>query len=118
MIDEYPIVGAAAVCAEGDTGVRGGRELRVKESDRLGLMARGLKACGVDLDEFEDGLVIRGKGRPPQGGVSIATELDHRIAMSFLVLGLAATDGIAIDDARVMDTSFPGFIGQIGRAHV
>jgi 3-phosphoshikimate 1-carboxyvinyltransferase len=110
MIDEYPILFAAAACAEGDTVVRGAKELRVKESDRLALMARGLKACGVDLDEFEDGLVIRGKGRPPRGGASIATELDHRIAMSFLVLGMAAQDGATIDDARVMDTSFPGFI--------
>src|SRR3546814_2692803 len=113
MIDEYPILFAAAACAEGDTVVRGARELRVKESDRLGLMARGLKACGVDLDEFEDGLVIRGKGRTPQGGVSIANELDPRIAMSFLVLGLAETDGIAITDARVMDTRFTGFHGLL-----
>lgn len=113
MIDEYPILFVAAACAEGETVMRGAKELRVKESDRLALMARGLKACGVDLDEFEDGLVIRGKGKPPQGlpaGISIATELDHRIAMSFLVLGMAAKDGIAIDDARVMDTSFPGFV--------
>ncbi|WP_341704294.1 3-phosphoshikimate 1-carboxyvinyltransferase [Ferrovibrio sp.] len=110
MIDEYPILFAAAACAAGETGGRGAKELRVKESDRLMLMARGLKACGVDLDEFEDGLVIRGRGRPPQGGAAIATELDHRIAMSFLVLGMAARDGAAIDDARVMDTSFPGFI--------
>lgn len=110
MIDEYPILFAAAACADGDTVVRGAEELRVKESDRLALMARGLKACGVDLDEFEDGLVIRGKGRPPKGGANIATELDHRIAMSFLVLGMAAQDGIVIDDARVMDTSFPGFV--------
>lgn len=114
MIDEYPILFAAAACADGDTIVRGAKELRVKESDRLALMARGLQACGVDLEEFEDGLVIHGRGRPPQGlssaGASIATELDHRIAMSFLVLGLAAKDGIVIDDARVMDTSFPGFV--------
>lgn len=114
MIDEYPILFVAAACAEGETIVRGAKELRVKESDRLALMARGLKACGVDLDEFEDGLVIRGKGKPPQGiplgGAHIATELDHRIAMSFLVLGMAAKDGIVIDDARVMDTSFPGFV--------
>lgn len=110
MIDEYPILFAAAACAQGDTVVRGAKELRVKESDRLALMARGLKACGVDLDEFEDGLVIRGRGQPPAGGASISTELDHRIAMSFLVLGMAAKDGIEIDDARVMDTSFPGFI--------
>lgn len=115
MIDEYPILFAAAACAEGDTVVRGAKELRVKESDRLAVMARGLKACGVDLDEFEDGIVIRGKGQPPKGGATIATELDHRIAMSFLVLGLAAKDGTVIDDARVMDTSFPGFADLMRR---
>lgn len=118
MIDEYPILFVAAACAEGDTVVRGAKELRVKESDRLAVMARGLKACGVDLEEFDDGIVIRGKGKPPQGlaaGEVIATELDHRIAMSFLVLGLAAKDGVAIDDARVMDTSFPGFADLMRR---
>ena len=115
MIDEYPILFVAAACAEGDTVVRGAKELRVKESDRLAVMARGLKACGVDLEEFEDGIVIRGKGRPPQGGATIATELDHRIAMSFLVLGLAAQQGTVIDDARVMETSFPGFADLMRR---
>lgn len=118
MIDEYPILFVAAACAEGDTIVRGAKELRVKESDRLAVMARGLKACGVDLEEFEDGIIIRGKGKPPQGlaaGQVIATELDHRIAMSFLVLGMAAKDGVTIDDARVMDTSFPGFADLMRR---
>lgn len=118
MIDEYPILFAAAACAEGDTVVRGAHELRVKESDRLAVMARGLKACGVALEEFEDGMVIHGKGRPPQGiaaDTAIATELDHRIAMSFLVLGLAAKNGITIDDARVMETSFPGFADLMRR---
>ena len=119
MIDEYPILFVAAACAEGDTIVRGARELRVKESDRLAVMARGLKACGVELEEFEDGILIRGQGRPPQGivpgGASIETELDHRIAMSFLVLGLAAKDGVGIDDARVMETSFPGFADLMRR---
>ncbi|WP_290818029.1 3-phosphoshikimate 1-carboxyvinyltransferase, partial [Ferrovibrio sp.] len=118
MIDEYPILFVAAACAEGDTIVRGAKELRVKESDRLAVMARGLKACGVDLEEFEDGIIIRGKGKPPQGlpaGEVIATELDHRIAMSFLVLGMAAKDGVTVDDARVMDTSFPGFADLMRR---
>lgn len=118
MIDEYPILFVAAACAEGDTIVRGAKELRVKESDRLAVMARGLKACGVDLEEFEDGIIIRGTGKPPQGlpaGQMIATELDHRIAMSFLVLGLAAKDGVTIDDARVMETSFPGFAALMTR---
>ncbi len=118
MIDEYPILFVAAACAEGDTIVRGAKELRVKESDRLAVMARGLKACGVDLEEFEDGIIIRGKGKPPQGlpaGQVISTELDHRIAMSFLVLGMAAKDGVTVDDARVMETSFPGFADLMRR---
>jgi 3-phosphoshikimate 1-carboxyvinyltransferase len=118
MIDEYPILFVAAACAEGDTIVRGAKELRVKESDRLAVMARGLKACGVELEEFEDGILIRGKGKPPQGlaaGQVIATELDHRIAMSFLVLGMAAKDGVTVDDARVMETSFPGFADLMRR---
>jgi 3-phosphoshikimate 1-carboxyvinyltransferase len=118
MIDEYPILFVAAACAEGDTIVRGAKELRVKESDRLAVMARGLKACGVDLEEFEDGIVIHGKGKPPQGlpaGQVISTELDHRIAMSFLVLGMAAKDGVTVDDARVMETSFPGFADLMRR---
>lgn len=118
MIDEYPILFVAAACAEGDTIVRGAKELRVKESDRLAVMARGLKRCGVELEEYEDGILIRGKGRPPQGlpqGETIETELDHRIAMSFLVLGMVAKDGVAIDDARVMETSFPGFADLMRR---
>jgi 3-phosphoshikimate 1-carboxyvinyltransferase len=115
MIDEYPILFVAAACAEGDTIVRGAKELRVKESDRLAVMARGLQACGVELEEYEDGILIRGKGKPPQGGAAIETELDHRIAMSFLVLGMAAKDGVSIDDARVMETSFPGFADLMRR---
>jgi 3-phosphoshikimate 1-carboxyvinyltransferase len=85
-------------------------ELRVKESDRLGAMARGLAACGVKVEAGEDWLAVEGMGgRPPQGGAAIATNLDHRIAMAFLVLGGAAAEPISIDDAEPIDTSFPGF---------
>jgi len=113
MIDEYPILFVAAACAEGDTIVRGAKELRVKESDRLAAMARALAACGVELEELEDGLIIHGTGRPPEGGARVATELDHRIAMSALVLGLVARRGVEVDDVAMIDTSFPAFVSLL-----
>jgi 3-phosphoshikimate 1-carboxyvinyltransferase len=85
-------------------------ELRVKESDRLGAMARGLKACGVDVAEGPDWLSVKGGGKPPAGGVEIAVNLDHRPAMSFLILGLAAKQPVSIDDGSPIDTSFPTFV--------
>ncbi|WP_428248783.1 3-phosphoshikimate 1-carboxyvinyltransferase [Ferrovibrio sp.] len=111
MIDEYPILFVAAACASGETVVRGAKELRVKESDRLAAMARALSANGVALEELEDGLILRGNGTAPKGGAKVATELDHRIAMSALVLGLAAQNGVSVDDIGMIDTSFPGFVG-------
>ena len=108
MIDEYPILAALAACAEGETVMRGVEELRVKESDRIAAMAEGLRACGVPVEEFADGLVVTGVGRPA-GGARVATRFDHRVAMSFLVLGLACRAPVTIDDARPIDTSFPGF---------
>jgi len=110
MIDEYPILAVAAACAEGKTEMRGLAELRVKESDRLGAVAQGLAACGVKVEEGKDSLVIHGQGKPPAGGASIAARLDHRIAMSFLVLGLASRDPVAIDDIASIATSFPDFV--------
>lgn len=110
MIDEYPVLAACASCANGTTRLEGLSELRVKESDRLGGMARGLEACGVDIEEGEDFLVIHGDGSMPQGGAKIKTALDHRIAMAFLVLGTVTTKPILIDDAEPIETSFPGFI--------
>ena len=110
MIDEFPILAVAAACAEGITTMTGLKELRVKESDRLLMMANGLKACGVDLEMGEDSLTIHGKGKPPKGGACIETALDHRIAMSFLVLGCASEEPIEIDDAAPIKTSFPNFI--------
>ncbi len=109
MIDEFPILAVAAACAAGTTRMTGLAELRVKESDRLSAMAEGLSACGVALEEGQDSLTIHGTGHPPQGGAMIAVDLDHRIAMSFLVLGGATGDPVAVDDAAPIDTSFPGF---------
>ena len=109
MIDEYPVLFVAASCAEGTTFMPGLDELRVKESDRLAVMARGLKAAGVELNETEDSLTIEGNGTPPKGGMEVDAELDHRIAMSFLVLGMVSAKPVSIGDARSIDTSFPGF---------
>lgn len=109
MIDEFPVLAMAAACAEGTTRMTGLAELRVKESDRLAMVANGLKACGVDLEMGHDWLTIHGTGKPPKGGALIETALDHRIAMSFLVLGTATLEPIRVDDASPIDTSFPGF---------
>jgi 3-phosphoshikimate 1-carboxyvinyltransferase len=110
MIDEYPVLAVLAACAEGTTMMRGVRELRVKESDRIDAMARGLEACGVRVEEAEDTLTVHGCGADGvPGGATVAARLDHRIAMSFLVLGLAAKAPVVVDDAAPIATSFPGF---------
>ena len=110
MIDEYPILAVAAAFAEGTTVMRGIGELRVKESDRIALTAAGLRACGVEVEEEPDGLVVHGGGgRPPAGGACVRTQGDHRIAMSHLVLGLAAAREVAVDEPGMIATSFPGF---------
>ena len=110
MIDEYPILAVAAACASGTTRMLGLQELRVKESDRLAAMANGLKACGVTVEETSDSLTVHGTGGQIEGGARIQTQLDHRIAMSFLTLGLNAKDPIIIDDGTTINTSFPGFV--------
>jgi 3-phosphoshikimate 1-carboxyvinyltransferase len=115
MIDEYPVLAVAGAFAEGRTEMRGLGELRVKESDRLAAVARGLQACGVEVEEGEDSLAVHGQGRPPRGGAEIATALDHRIAMAFLVMGLAAQRPVTVDDAAPIDTSFPGFVALMNR---
>ena len=109
MIDEFPVLAMAAACAEGTTHMSGLAELRVKESDRLLMVAKGLEACGVKLEMGEDSLTIHGTGAPPKGGAKIETALDHRIAMSFLTLGTATSEPIEIDDAAPIKTSFPNF---------
>ena len=112
MIDEYPILAIAAAFARGPTVMRGLGELRVKESDRLALMAHGLAACGVGVEEEAEGLTVvgvDGANHPVQGGANIATMGDHRIAMSFLVLGLASREAVTVDEAGMIATSFPGF---------
>lgn len=111
MIDEYPILAMAAACADGTTSLHGLGELRVKESDRFTAIMRGLEACGVRVEEGEnDTILIHGTGKAPAGGVSIPVNLDHRIAMAFLVLGMVTDQPLAIDDAAAIATSFPGFV--------
>jgi 3-phosphoshikimate 1-carboxyvinyltransferase len=109
MIDEYPILGVAAAYAVGETVMRGVGEMRVKESDRIALMARGLEACGVDVEEEPEGFIVRGTGKPPRGGAQVETSHDHRIAMSHLVLGLASLEPVSVDEPGMIATSFPGF---------
>ena len=115
MIDEYPVLAVAAAFAEGETLMQGLEELRVKESDRLAAVARGLEANGIDCTEGKDFLAVRGRpggkglGGGPGGEGTVATHLDHRIAMAFLVLGAVTDEPVAIDDGRPIATSFPGF---------
>ncbi|WP_128253347.1 3-phosphoshikimate 1-carboxyvinyltransferase [Falsirhodobacter deserti] len=109
MIDEYPVLSVVAAFAEGKTVMRGVKELRVKESDRIDAMARGLEACGVRVEEEEDTLIVHGTGGTVPGGATVAVHLDHRIAMSFLVLGLAAQNPVTVDDGEAVATSFPVF---------
>jgi 3-phosphoshikimate 1-carboxyvinyltransferase len=110
MIDEYPILGIAAAYAAGTTVMRGLEELRVKESDRLAAVAAGLRACGVAVEEGEDSLTVHGNRSAPRGGGDVAAHHDHRIAMSFLVLGLASEQPVTVDSATMIATSFPTFV--------
>ena len=109
MIDEYPILAVLASFAEGTTRMRGLSELRVKESDRLAATAQMLRVNGVDVEIEGDDLIVHGKGRAPGGGV-VATHMDHRLAMSALVMGLASEQPVGVDDAAFIVTSFPGFV--------
>jgi len=108
MIDEYPILAVTAAFAEGSTVMRGIGEMRVKESDRIALMADGLRACGVEVEEEPEGFIVTG-GRVG-GGAAVATQGDHRIAMSHLILGLAAERPVSVDEPGMIATSFPGFV--------
>jgi 3-phosphoshikimate 1-carboxyvinyltransferase len=109
MIDEYPILAVAAAFTEGTTVMRGLKELRVKESDRLAATAALLRANGISADIEGDDLIVHGKGRPAGGGV-VTTHMDHRIAMAAIVLGLASEKPVQIDDGTFIATSFPGFV--------
>jgi 3-phosphoshikimate 1-carboxyvinyltransferase len=114
MIDEYPILAVAAAFAQGPTVMRGIGEMRVKESDRIALMAQGLSSCGVGVEEGTDSLTVVGSVRANhgvQGGARVTTHGDHRIAMSHLILGLASADPVAVDEPGMIATSFPGFLG-------
>ncbi|PWJ14456.1 3-phosphoshikimate 1-carboxyvinyltransferase [Jannaschia seohaensis] len=110
MIDEYPVLSVVAACAEGTTVMRGVAELRVKESDRIAAMATGLRAMGVEVRDGPDWWEVDGLGAGGlPGGVTVATHLDHRIAMSFLVAGMAARRPVTVDDSGPIATSFPIF---------
>ena len=108
MIDEYPVLAVAAAFAEGDTLMQGIGEMRVKESDRIATVVAGLKANGVSVEEAPESMLVHGAARVAGGG-TVETRLDHRIAMSFVVLGLAAEKPVTVDDARPIATSFPEF---------
>jgi 3-phosphoshikimate 1-carboxyvinyltransferase len=110
MIDEYPVLGVAAAFAEGKTTMHGLEELRVKESDRLAVVAAGLRANGVKVEELADGMIVEGHADGSvAGGAEVLTHMDHRIAMSFLVMGLATRAPIRVDDSSMIATSFPNF---------
>jgi 3-phosphoshikimate 1-carboxyvinyltransferase len=115
MIDEFPVLGVAASFAEGNSIMRGLEELRVKESDRLAAIIAGLRANGVSVEELDDGMMVRGMGvgGVPGGGV-VTTHMDHRIAMSFLVMGLASRATVTVDDTAMIATSFPEFETLMG----
>ena len=114
MVDEFPILFIAAALAKGRSVFRGLEELRVKESDRIAVMAKGLRAIGVTVEELPGGLIIEGRdGDPLPGSATIAAELDHRIAMSFAVAGLVSRASVTIDDISPVATSYPDFFKQI-----
>jgi 3-phosphoshikimate 1-carboxyvinyltransferase len=115
MIDEYPVLSVVASFAAGDTVMKGVKELRVKESDRIDAMAKGLRLNGVDVEEGEDWWIVKGLGHGNvPGGGTCASELDHRIAMSFMVMGMAAQKPVSVDDGGPIATSFPIFESLMG----
>ncbi|MEL7453525.1 MAG: 3-phosphoshikimate 1-carboxyvinyltransferase, partial [Pseudomonadota bacterium] len=113
MIDEFPILGVLASFATGTTRVTGAGELRVKESDRIGAVVSMLRVNGVEAEEREDGFIVEGCGGPPPGGGLVETHHDHRIAMSALVMGTAAKAPVTIDEAAMIQTSYPAFVDDM-----
>ena len=110
MIDEYPVLSVVASFAQGDTVMKGVKELRVKESDRIDAMAKGLRANGVTVDEGDDWWIVKGLGHGNvPGGATCESQLDHRIAMSFMVMGMASQKPVSVDDGGPIATSFPIF---------
>ncbi|MDX1737099.1 MAG: 3-phosphoshikimate 1-carboxyvinyltransferase, partial [Alphaproteobacteria bacterium] len=109
MIDEYPVLAIAAAFAEGKTEMRGIGELRVKESDRLAAVVAGLRANGVTVEDGDDWMIVHGTGGQIKGGGLVETHHDHRIAMSFLVMGLVSQEPVSIVDGSAIETSFPVF---------
>ncbi|WP_192894140.1 3-phosphoshikimate 1-carboxyvinyltransferase [Guyparkeria sp. SCN-R1] len=115
-IDEFPVIFVAAACAKGRTVLTGAEELRVKESDRIAVMADGLQKLGIDATPTEDGMIIEGRGEPtPFGSATIYAQGDHRIAMAFAVAGLKARGEVTIHDCQFVETSFPGFAELFNR---
>jgi 3-phosphoshikimate 1-carboxyvinyltransferase len=110
MIDEYPVLAVIAAFASGTTRMRGLKELRVKESDRVAATATLLAVNGARVEVEGDDLIVHGDGRPPEGGGLVLTDMDHRIAMAALTLGVATQQAVAVDDATCIDTSFPEFV--------
>ena len=115
MIDEYPILSVAAAAANGITDMRGVAELRVKETDRIKVMADGLRRCGVETAYDDDSMQVQGQvtGSKIQGGVTISAQHDHRIGMSFLTLGLITDHPITVSGCTTIETSFPGFAANM-----
>jgi len=110
MIDEYPVLSVVAAFAEGQTVMRGVKELRVKESDRIDAMATGLRANGIEVEDGPDWWIVTGRGHGEvPGGATCASHLDHRIAMSFMILGMASQKPVQLDDGGPIATSFPIF---------
>ena len=115
MIDEYPVLSVVASFATGKTHMPGVKELRVKESDRIDAMATGLRANGVEVEEGPDWWSVNGLGHGNfKGGATCASHLDHRIAMSFMIMGMAASNPVSLDDGGPIATSFPIFEGLMG----
>lgn len=116
MIDEYPILAVLAAHAVGTTRMRGLKELRVKESDRVAATAGLLSVNGARVEVEGDDLIVHGDGRPLAGGGLVETDMDHRIAMAALVLGVATGQPVTVDEAGFIETSFPGFAELMNRA--